>query len=155
LSKDIRLGSVLQADESGNPIQMDEALKTAQKIHTLLPEIPSWLQNKLNSKKTVIATFGDGESIFALTARALAKSKGISTLPLDTTITQQDARQVLNEYLGKGDEVFNTVGLHLRTETSALLLSTIMDHFAIQTIHYRTANGNTSGMLIMPELWKD
>jgi hypothetical protein len=56
LSKEIRGGMVLEGHVSGNPVQMDEAPQIVQGIENLLPEIPSWLQDKLNSKKTVVVT---------------------------------------------------------------------------------------------------
>lgn len=148
LSKEIRGGEVLEGHVSGNPVQKDEAPQVVQGIENLLPEIPSWLRDKLKSKKTVVATFGDGESIFALVSRALGKSSG-------DTITRLEAQKVLEMSLGRDDDFFDSNNLHQKTGTSALLVSTIMDHFDIQTIHYKTAVGNTSGILVLPDLWKE
>jgi len=147
LSKEIRGGKVLESHISGNPVQMDEAPQLAQGIESLLPAIPSWLQDKLNSKKTVIATFGDGESIFALVSRALEKSNG-------DTITQTEVKKVLGMSLGQDDDFFDSRGLHRKTGTSALLVSSIMEHFNMQAIHYKTAVGNTSGILVLPDFWQ-
>ena len=148
LSKEIRGGKVLEGHVSGNPVQMDETPQIARRIENLLPEIPSWLQDKLNSKKTVVATFGDGESIFALVSRALEKSNG-------DTITRLEAKKVLGMSLDRNDDFFDSRGLHRKTGTSALLVSSIMNHFNMQTIHYKTAVGNTSGILVLPDLWKE
>lgn len=148
LSKGIRGGKVLEGHVSGNPVQIDEAPKISQGIESLLPEIPSWLQDKLNSKKTVVATFGDGESIFALVSHALGKSNG-------DTIKRLEAKKVLGMSLGRDNDFFDSSCLHRKTGTSALLVSCIMDYFHIQTIHYKTAVGNTSGILVFPDLWKE
>lgn len=145
LSKEIRGGKIFEDHVSGNPVQLVEVPQIAQGIENLLPEIPSWLQEKLNSKKTVVATFGDGESIFALVSHVLGKS----------IITKEEAKKALGISLGQNDDFFDSSGLHRKTGTSALLVSSIMDHFDIQTIHYKKAVGNTSGILILPELWKE
>ncbi len=148
LSKEIRKQEVLKSYASGNPIQMNEAPQITQEIKNLLPEIPLWLQDKLHSKKTVVATFGEGQSIFALVSRALGKSSG-------DTITRLEAKKALEISLDKNDDFFDSNDLHRKTATSALLVSSIMDHFDMQTIHYKTAIGNTSGILILPDLWKE
>jgi uncharacterized protein (DUF952 family) len=148
LSKEIRGGKVFEGHVSGNPVQMNEAPQIVQGIENLLPEIPSWLQDKLNSKKTVVVTFGDGESIFALVSRALGKSSG-------DTIARLEVQKVLEMSLDRDDDFFDSNSLHRKTGTSALLVSSIMDHFDMQTIHYKTAVGNTSGILNLPGLWKE
>ncbi|HEX2583141.1 MAG TPA: DUF952 domain-containing protein [Chlamydiales bacterium] len=148
LSKEIRGQKVLEGHVSGNPVQIGEASQLAGGIENLLPEIPSWLQDKLHSKKTVVVTFGDGESIFALVSRALGKSSG-------DAITRLEAQKVLEMSLGRDDDFFDSNGLHRKTGTSALLVSSIMDHFDLQTIYYKTAVGNTSGILGLPDLWKE
>ncbi|MCE5319288.1 MAG: hypothetical protein LLG04_18230 [Parachlamydia sp.] len=148
LSKEIRFGPVLEAHASGNPIQRDEAGRVAQKIRELLPEIPSWLQNKLQSDETVVVTLGDGESIFAVGARAIS-----ANTHEEAVINASDIQTVLEDCLEKDDSFFDAAGLNRKTLTSALLLHTIMHHFGIPMIHFKSATGNTSGMLIMPELW--
>lgn len=155
LSKDIRNGPILQTHESGNPVLREEAIELTQKINGLLPPTPDWLHKKLNSDKIVIATFGDGESIFALTAQALANLNGIKESVQQATISLSDVQRVIDTYLEQKDEVFNAAGLHCKTLTSALHLSAVMQHFGLQQIHYKRSIGNTPGMLIAPHLWEE
>ncbi len=139
LSKEVRQGAVLKAFESGNPILPDEAAQLKQKIIALLPATPEWLA----SPDRFVATFGDGESIFYLVAKACNKEE---------RITQADVRNILKEFLGKDDATLS--GIHYKTVTSAILLSTIMDHFGIAEIHYKRTVGSTSGMLVSEALWQ-
>ena len=155
LSKEIRNGPILQTHESGNPVLPEEAVQLIQKIKAILPSTPDWLHKQLHSEKIVIATFGDGESIFALTAQALANFNGIKAPVPQATISLSDVQKVINAYLEKDDEVFNAAGLHRKTLTSALHLSAVMQHFGIQVIHYKRSIGNTPGMLIAPQLWEE
>lgn len=155
LSKEIRNGPILQTYESGNPVLQEEALELTQKITSLLSPVPDWLHEKLNSDKIVIATFGDGTGIFALTAEAIANLNGIKEPVEQATISFSDVQRVINTYIEQEDEVFNTVGLHCKTLTSALHLSAVMQYFGIQLIHYKRSIGNTSGMLIAPQLWEE
>jgi len=150
LSKDIRNGFILQTHESGNPVLQEEAIELTKKINSLLPPTPDWLHKKLNSDKTVIATFGDGESIFALTAQALANLNGIKEPVQQATISFSDVQRVIDTYIKQKDEVFNAAGLHCKTLTSASHLSAVMQHFGIQRIYYKRSIGNTAGMLIAP-----
>lgn len=148
LSKDIRKGPILQTHESGNPVLQEEAIELIHKINSLLPSTPDWLQEKLIAERLVIATFGDGESIFALTAQALAHLDGIKEPVQEATITFSDVQKVIDAYLEQEDEVFNAAGLHCKTLTSALHLSAVMQHFGVQQIQYKRSIGNTLGMLI-------
>lgn len=150
LSQEIRFGPILAAHESGNPVQRDEAAKTAQKICEMLPEIPQWLRNKLKSDKTVVVTLGDGESIFAVGARAIS-----GHTQDEAFINETGIQNVLEDCVEKDDSFFDAAGLNRKTLTSALLLHTVMRHFGISMIHFKSATGNTSGMLIMPELWNE
>lgn len=155
LSKDIRNGPVLQSHESGNPVLREEATQLIQKINDLMPSIPDWLEEKLNSDKIVVTTFGDGESIFALTAQALANLNGEKRPVQQATISFSDTQRVIDTYLEQGDEVFKAAELHCKTLTSALHLSVLMQHFGIQSINYTRSIGNTPGMLLAPQLWEE
>lgn len=155
LSKDIRNGPVLQTNESGNPVFQEEAIELTQMIKALIPPIPEWLHEKLNSGEIVVATFGDGVSIFALTAQALANFNGIKEPVQHATISLSDVQRVIDAYLAHDDEVFNAAGLHFKTLTSALHLCAVMQHFGIQQIQYKRSIGNTPGMLLAPELWEE
>lgn len=155
LSKEIRNGPILQTHESGNPVFQEEAIELTQKINALLPAIPDWLYEKLNSEEIVVSTFGDGESIFALTAQALANLNGIKEPVQQATIFFSDVQKVIDAYLEQEDEVFNAAGLHIKTLTSALHLSALMQHFGIQVIQYKRSIGNTLGMLIAHQLWRE
>lgn len=155
LSKDIRNAPVLQNNQSGNPVLREEAIELTQKIKSLLPVVPDWLHEKLNSDKIVIATFGDDQSIFALTAQALANLNEIKEPLQEATLSFLDVQRVIETYLEQDDETFYAEGLHFKTLTSALHLSAVMQHFGIQLIQYRKSIGNTPGMLIAPQLWED
>jgi len=155
LSKEIRQGEVFQSHQSGNPVLRKEALELTQKINALLPPIPDWMQESLRSGKTVITTFGDGESIFALTAQVLSNLNGIKEPVQQATISIVDVQRVIDTYLEQGDEVLTAAGLHTKTLTSAVQLSAVMQHFGIQQIHYRRSIGSTPGMLIAPQLWEE
>ncbi len=154
LSEEIRKGPILKPYESGNPILQEEAEELMEKIQGLLPSIPEWLHEQLHSNQTVIVTFGDGESIFALTAQAIAHLNGTEELVLQDSISFSDVQRVINTYLGQEDETFNAIGLHRKTVTSALHLSALMQHFGIERIHYKRSIGNTPGMLIEPRLYQ-
>lgn len=149
LSKDIRQGPIMQSHESGNPVSQKEAALLDQRIKDLLPAIPDWLRHKLNTKK-IIATFGDSESTFAIVAQAIAH---LYNLPEHTVLSFSDVQKVIATCIGKSDEFFIANNLHCETLTSALHLSSIMEYFDIQEIHYRWSIGNTPGMLIAPKLW--
>jgi exopolyphosphatase/pppGpp-phosphohydrolase len=150
LSQEIRKGPVLQSHESANPVSREEAIELMHKIDGLLPATPDWLREKLKEENTLIATFGDGESIFYLVAQALAAQKEPVQL-----ITLSDVHKVIEAYLGQNDAVFQGANLHLKTLTSAIHLFALMQHFGIEKIHYRRSLGITPGMLIAPQLWDD
>jgi len=151
LSKDIRGGPVLHQNESGNPLTREEAVELAQRIQKMIPPTPQWLQQKLDSKKTVIATFGDGESIFALVAQAIAeKNEAVQ----EALIRREDVQKVIDAFIGRGDEALDTMGLHRRTLLSAIHLQAIMQHYDLHTVHYKRSVGSTSGMLLLPQLWE-
>jgi len=149
LSRDVRSQPILQAQESGNPVSREEADELVEKIKETLPPIPAWLSAKLTSEKTVVATFGAGESVFTLTAAAVAASKGSD----GSIITRSDVQEVIDTYLGARDETLHAAGLDRKTVTSALYLGALMEHFGIDAVHYELAVGSTAGMLIDPSLW--
>ncbi|PJD97004.1 MAG: hypothetical protein CK425_04380 [Parachlamydia sp.] len=155
LSKDIRNGPILQTYESGNPVLPTEAVELIQKIHGFLPPIPKWLHARLRTEKTVIATFGGGESIFALVAYALAGLKGAKEVGKQTVISVLDVQRVIEIYLEQRDEVFDAAGVHRKTLTSAVYLATLMEYFGIDKIHFKESIGNAPGMLVDPQLWKE
>lgn len=155
LSKEVRQGPVLLPDVSGNPINRGELLQLIEHINALLPPTPDWLQKKLLSKNVVVATFGSGESIFLLTARASAALKGQTDSLQDVVLMIDDVQQVVDYYIDKYDEDFDSDDLNVKSFTSAIQLLTVMKHFGINTIHYRPAIGSTAGMLIAPHLWKN
>jgi len=156
LSKDIRNGPALQPYESVNPISSVEAEKLENHICALLPSIPDWLQDKLADDNGVVVTFGDAESIFAVVAKALALAKGDNRVHHDHAVIKfVEVQSVIDAYLDQTDEMFDSREIHRKTLTSAILLSTIMKHFKVQSIHYHKAIGNTAGMLISPQLWQD
>ena len=154
LSQGIRNKPVLQADESGNPILCEEAVMLRQKIKNLLPPIPEWLQEKLDAEDLVVATYGDGESIFALAAQSLAYINGNYEPVRHAQFSFRDLERVIEVYIEKGDEVLRGAGLHGKTVTSALHLSALMEYFGVQKIYFQRSIGNTPGMLIDPFLWK-
>lgn len=154
LSNDIRNRPILKSNESGNPIFENEAIELTQRIHAPLPPIPAWLDDKLHSDNIVIATFGERESIFSVTAQAIAHLNGVTEPVKGATLSISDVQRVINTYLGQSDDAFYAAGLHFKTVTSALFLSALMQHFGIQTIHYKKTIGVTLGMLIDSQLWK-
>lgn len=154
LSKEIRHDPILQTHESGNPVFKKEAIELTQKIKEHLPSLPAWLKEKLSSDEVLIATFGDGESIFALVSQALAYLDGTKEPAQQATISFSDVQRVIDSFIEQEDEIFIEAGLHCKTLTSALHLSAIMEHLGIQVIHYKRSIGNTPGMLIAPQLWE-
>lgn len=154
LSKEIRNGSILQTHESGNPVLKKEALELTQRIKEQLPSMPDWFGEKLNSDAVLIATFGDGESIFALVSQALAYLEGIKEPVQQATISFSDVQRVIDYFIEQEDEIFIAAGLHCKTLTSAVHLAAVMEHLGIQVIHYKRSIGNTPGMLIAPQLWE-
>lgn len=155
LSQDIRHGSIFLAHESGNPLQHAESIELKQKIKELLPPTPEWLKKQLKSDHVVIATFGDGESVFALAAQALAYLNGETEHPKQAIVTYQDVQRVIDTFIEKDDKALIRANLHIKTVTSAIYLSALMQHFGIEKIHYKTAIGNTQGMLLAPMLWEN
>lgn len=154
LSRDVRKGPVLQNHESGNPVLQEEAALLTEKIEELIPSNPEWLQEKLNGE-THIITFGDGESIFALSAKAQAQLQGLNENSQGASLSLSDVQMIIDTYLEQGDEAFDAAGVHRKTLTSALQLSAVMRHFGIEKIDYKRSIGNTPGMLLEPELWKE
>lgn len=147
LSKEIRNREIVQTHESVNPILREEAIELIDKIKILLPLPPKWLREKLNSERIVIASFGDNQSIFALVAQAISNLNGLEHPIQQALISCEDVQRVIDTYIGQEDEVFAAHGLHLKTLTSALYLSALMQHFEIRQIHYKRSLGNTPGML--------
>jgi exopolyphosphatase/pppGpp-phosphohydrolase len=150
LSQDIRKQAVLQQGQSGNPVSFYEAEKLKEKIHEKMPKIPFWLGQKLDLEKVVIGTFGDGESIFALVAKALSGNKESVE---KTTITKEDVKRVIKTFIGKDDNAFDQEKIHRKTLTSAIHLQAMMEYLGVEKIEFKKAIGNTSGMIIDPELW--
>lgn len=148
LAKDVREGPLLPAFESGNPVFREEANALTQKIRQALPETPDWLHAKLANDEIQVATFGDGESIFALVAEALSREKVQKRV-----IKLPEVYAVIDAYIEKSDELFDQEGLHRKTLTSAVHLAAVMEHFGMKEIHYTRSVGSTAGMLIAPELW--
>lgn len=153
LSQEIRQAPILRGHEFGNPVLLEEADQLAERIKTRLSAIPDWLHEKLNSKNSVVATFGDGESIFAVVARALAYLDGKKEPVQQAVISLLDVQRVIEAFIEQGDDVFMAADLHGKTLTSAVHLAALMEHFDIQAVHYKKTIGNTSGMLLAPELW--
>lgn len=151
---EIRQEPILQTHESGNPVFKTKAIELTQRIKEHLPSIPDWLKEKLNSDEGMIATFGDGESIFALVSQAVAYLEGTKEQVQQATISFSDVQRVIDSFIEQGDEIFMAAGLHCKTLTSAVHLSALMEHLGIQVIHYKRPIGNTPGMLIAPQLWE-
>ena len=156
LAKEVRHSHQLSPNESGNPISQKEASELSRQIIIRIPESPEWLKSMLANSSTMVATFGDGESIFFLTALAIQALEGHDkSSPLDDAVlTEESVQKVVNHYIDKKDEDFISDGLNYKTLTSAIQLLTVMKHFNIQSIHYRRTLGSTSGMLITPYLWQ-
>lgn len=154
LSKEIRQGPILQPHETGNPVLKKEAVELDQRIKELLPPIPDWLREMLNSKN-IVATFGDSESTFAIVAQAIAYLNGLEKPPEQALVSFSDVQRVIEAYIEQEDDFFTAAGLHCETVTSAIHLSAIMEYFGVQEIHYRWSIGNTPGMLIAPKLWEE
>jgi hypothetical protein len=146
LLSEMRGKPILQAFESGNPLLPGEAFQLSFKIRALLPPVPKWFIKKLIAKETVIATFGDGESIFYIAAKAYQTLLGIDAPIEEIELTRKKVN--LMAFLAKEDQ--ELTGFHYKTVTSLLLISTIMDQFGIERIHFKKSMGNTSGMLV----WK-
>ncbi|MBN4066502.1 hypothetical protein JYU14_00250 [Simkania negevensis] len=154
LSRDIRGGEVLRSGESGNPVSVDERRELAERLVQSLPPLPVWLQDKIASKETMIVTFGDGESIFALVAKAAALlAESDESVAQSMLITQEDVQRVIDLYIGRNDDLFDSEGVHRKTLLSAVHLMTLMKHCKISVIHYSQSIGSTLGMLRAPSLW--
>jgi exopolyphosphatase/pppGpp-phosphohydrolase len=151
LSRDVRQGAVFKAEESGNPIRPQEALEMRQRIRAMLPPIPAWLAEQLKSGQAVFGTFGDHESIFAITSRAVAIKKGIEGRV--SMMSRSDVDAIIEAHLNKTDAQIESTGVHRKVLTSALLLASVMEYLGVDQVQYRQALGSTSGMLITPELW--
>ncbi len=133
----------LMLDDANNPISKEEAEALTVLIQEKIPDIPEWLSEKLRSEETVVATFGDGESIFALASEALQQD----------VIALADVQRLVEDLIDKDDEFFDQQGLHRKTVTSAIHLAAVMEYMGIGTIHYKRSIGTTPGMLLYPPLW--
>lgn len=153
LSKDVRNGPILQGLASENPVSREEAAALKELTLTLLPAIPDWLQSKLEAEDAMIVSFGDRESIFAMTAQALAASEGSKQAVIRAAIPITGTNTVIKTFIEKEDTSFDVLGLHRKTLTGALLLSTVMEWFGITCVNYTRTIGNAPGMLIYPVLW--
>ena len=127
---------LLLSEDERSPLTRESVEKLSKRIQAHLPIAPQWLEDKLTSENTVVATFGDGESIFAQVSAAMHGK---------TLIQQEDVRQMI--------EKFDALGLHRKTLMSAIHLHAFMEHFNIGQIEYRRSVGTTSGMILIPELW--
>ncbi len=154
LSKEMRKGPPLGGNESGNPVTAAEAEELMQKIYQLMPAKPDWLQHKLTSEKTQVATWGDGEAVFMLVAQALKAAEGGNEPLQQAKISLADVQWIINTYVGQNDQFFEAAGVHRKTLTAAILILSVMNHLGIEEICLKRASGNTPGMLISPMLWK-
>lgn len=145
LAEEIRGQKPFKASESGCPISKEEAALLSEKIAILIPDPSASLQSRLCDKGLFVATFGEGESIFYLAYKALALT--------DDVINYNQAKALLDTLYDKDDAFFKASQLHPKTVTALVLLTTVMEHFGIEKIHYKKALGNTSGLLIYNDLW--
>lgn len=151
LSKEMRKVPVFQSHQSGNPISENEAKVLAQHVQEKLLAVPEWFIAKLKSKTVKIVCFGEGESVFFVLAKASATLKSqefLEGLPLSL----KDIQEVLSAYIGYDDERLQAIGLHQKTLTSAILVSTILEYFNIPKIYFKRSLGITPGMLVSQPL---
>lgn len=128
--KEIRQGATQQ-----NPVLQQESFEIINRIKGLLPATPEWLREKLASEKTVVATFGYRDSLFAIVAKAVGQTEESKQ---ESIISAADVQRVVETYLGYTDEMFDAADLSRQTLIHALHAAAIMDHFGIHTIHYRS-----------------
>lgn len=154
LSQDIRKGSVLQSHESGNPVLTHESQQLDKEIIQLLPPVPGWLQKKLISGAMVV-TFGEGLSLFAVMVQSKAQGEGIHDTVEEAVLTYVDLQKMKEFYEGQGDDFFDSHGVYRRTLTGALYLLAVMRVLAIDAFHYKKSLGNTAGILVSCEFWRN
>lgn len=147
LSKEMRQVPVFQSHQSGNPISKNEAKVLSQHIQEKLLVVPEWLIAKLQSKTTKVVCFGEIESVFFVLAKASSTLKSQELLD-GMQVSLTDIQEVLKAYLGYDDERLHAIGLHQKTLTSAILVSTVLEYFKIPKIYFKRSLGITSGMLI-------
>jgi len=154
LANEIRNGSILNPLDSGCPISRDESDLLQRKIIDRLPPIPEWLLQALSSKEAIVATFGEGESVFTIVGQAIQSLRGIKEPIAELIIVIADVRKVMDQFINLEEKTLQSRNLHHKTLTSAILLATIMQHFNLHQIQYKRCLGNTLGMLIDSHLWK-
>jgi exopolyphosphatase/pppGpp-phosphohydrolase len=149
LARDVKQIPAYRPDETGNPINAQEAQQLTDIIESLLPPPSDWLQQKLTAPGTTIVTWGDPGCHFGLTANA---ANGGHPL-FEATLTRADFQQLIDTYMGYEDAQFVRLGISRRTLSVALYMATVMDHYGIDQFLFRPSMGNTAGMLIAPEYW--
>lgn len=153
LSQEIRHEPVFVSSQTSNPVSIEESKELDPKLRALLPETPEWLQQQFADGHGVIATFGDGNSLFAVMAQSLAIAKGIESPVSQAILTREELQAAYDKFIGSPDEVFEKEGVYKYTLTGAIYLLAIMDYFGIEKFEFRKSVGNTSGILISEQFW--
>lgn len=134
-----------------NPVSMKEAQDLQKYITKMLPKIPKWLSDKLESSDVHISTFGDIESIFALGIQATNKP---GQTWQSSVLLAKSIEEKLPKYMDYDDIFFDTHNIHKKSTTALIFLNTIMQHLGIQKIHFKQNLGNTLGLLICDNFWQ-
>lgn len=124
-----------QPQDQINPISPLEAQAIVSRLKTLLPDSPAWLNEKLASQDTVVATFGYSDTVFAIVAQAVAQPH---TMNGEIIFSIEDVHRVIETFFEYTDEMFDASGLSPKTLIHALQVASIMEHVGIHTVHYRS-----------------
>lgn len=132
LNKATLLNWLAELNQDPNlPISSTNAKLLQEKIHNFLPPVSEKLINKIEQEKTVLATYGDPKSTFALLVQAIENKKEPVT---DSIISHWDVQQIIDQYFDS--KIDNDLFL------SALQILAMMDHTGMRTWHFRSTQAD-------------
>lgn len=114
----------IQPEEWEKLPSMADLLVQWMDFHESLPVTPEWISEKLHSQNTIVVTLGDNHSFIGRIAQQLHKNY----------ISLGDIRNVVHSYSGESWGV----GEAHQVFVNSLKLLAIMEHFGLETIHYRS-----------------
>jgi len=130
--------------KSLNPVSIEEysALKN-HLINDVLESTPDWLGEKLKSGCEIIG-FGGETCLFRYPWY----------MNQTMQFTLEDIPDLVERSVGRTDGELNVPQPQFLVQKFALM-SAVMEKYGFQHIKYFESNGNTEGMLLCPQLWKN
>lgn len=128
------------ADQSINPIQLTEAIDLVAAIQDRLPELPSWMLEKIYKK---YVGFGGNTSIFSMASITTGQ----------TSFNKSQVWEAVVRLCGSTDEQLTEFPEPKNAVLRLILLYAVMDHCNMNKLTYCYSNGGCEGLLVMPKYW--